>query len=91
MLGSMVGNSVWVKAGEGVSVMGFVVEEGKNVPVGVQGIGWKGVGVGDALGAAVTYTNGRTGWACAETRFPHPVRRILARSRSRIRFLINYG
>lgn len=47
------------------------------MPVGVQGIGWKGVGVGDAFGAAVTKTNGRVGEGAA---FPHPASSNPARS-----------
>jgi hypothetical protein len=38
--------------------------------VGVQGTGWKGVGVGDAFGAGVTKTKGSAGWVGAV--FPHP-------------------
>jgi hypothetical protein len=85
MFGSMVGIPVWV--GTGVSVAGLGVSDGKNVPVGVQGNGWKGVRVGDAFGAAVTKTKGR-GCACAVV--PHPVSRMPARRRIWRRFIIYY-
>ena len=42
----------------------------------VQGMGWKGVGVGEAFGAAVTNSNGRDPWAGALP--PHPARSIAA-------------
>ena len=53
------------------------------VPVGVQRIGWKGVGVGEAFGAAVTRVKGRGGWTLegASARGLHPARRQTARSR----------
>jgi hypothetical protein len=55
MFGSMVGSDVGVAAGGvAVAVAGLNVGVGRNVPVGVQGTGWKGVGVADAFGAAVT-------------------------------------
>ena len=61
----MVGGSVGVPAsGEAVKAAGSTVppgddiDVGKNVPVGVQGIGWKGVIVAVAFGAAVTKTKG---------------------------------
>jgi hypothetical protein len=86
MFGSMVGSSVAV-AGMGVAVAGPSVGVGKNVPVGVQGIGWKGVGVADAFGAAVTYTNG-SGCAWAAIILLHPVRMKLANKTIRASFLI---
>jgi hypothetical protein len=59
MFMSMVGSSVGVPAsGDAVKLAGSIVGVGGNVPVGVQGIGWKGVGVADAFGAAVTKTKG---------------------------------
>ena len=59
------------------------------MPVGVHGMGWKGVGVGDAFGAAVTNTNGKTG--CAGAKLPHPASSIPARSTTRkVRFM-RYG
>jgi hypothetical protein len=61
------------------------------VPVGVQGIGWKGVGVGEAFGAAVTRTNGSA--ACpldgAGARAPHPARSNPARTMMWKDFLID--
>ena len=57
-------------------------------PVGVQGIGWKGVGVGEAFGAAVTRTNGRAEAAGAAV--PHPASRNPARKMTWINFLIRY-
>src|SRR5262245_61461221 len=83
IFGSMVGNSVCVGAGLGVSVTGLNVGEGKNVPVGVQGTGWKGDGVAEAFGAAVTNVKG-SGCAWAETKFPHPASSKLARSTIRV-------
>ena len=52
------------------------------MPVGVQGMGWKGVGVGEALGAEVTIAKGSEG--DADALLPHPaskraVRMILQR------------
>ena len=47
-------------------------------PVGVQGIGWNGVGVGEALGAAVTRTKGRAEEAGATV--PHPAKSNPARN-----------
>ena len=44
--GSVEGSASWV-----------VMDE----PVSVEGIGWKGVGVGEAFGATVTRTKGRVG------------------------------
>lgn len=48
------------------------------MPVGVHGTGWKGVIVGDALGAAVTNTKGRDDCAGAGARVPHPASRNAA-------------
>ena len=42
----------------------------------VQGIGWKGVGVGEGFGATVTNTNGRSG--CADAFVLHPASRNAA-------------
>jgi hypothetical protein len=73
MFGSMVGMGVSV--GRGTVTVGVAVSPiGSAVPVGVHGRGWKGVGVGEAFGAAVTRTNGRTAWALAGlgARAPHP-------------------
>lgn len=42
------------------------------MPVGVQGIGWNGVGVGDALGGTVTRAKGRDGCALAEAGMLQP-------------------
>jgi len=39
------------------------------VPVGVHGMGWKGVEVGEAFGATVTNSNGGI---CAGALSPHP-------------------
>ena len=92
MFGSMVGSAVWLKAG-GVDVT--VIESasgcGRSVPVGVQGIGWKGVGVGDAFGAEVTRTNGSAGDAGTGASVPHPTSKILARSNTCKSFFICYS
>src|SRR5512145_2720784 len=57
-LGSIVGTGVSVGAGR-VSVGVAGSRTGCDwALLGVQGIGWKGVGVGEAFGAAVTRTNG---------------------------------
>src|SRR6266496_5006884 len=79
MFGSIVGCWVGV-AGAMVTVSAAesIVGCGAGEPVGVQGIGWKGVGVSVAFGAEVTKTNGRVVWAGA--RVPHPTSNILARS-----------
>ena len=63
------------------------------VPVGVQGIGWNGVGVGEAFGAAVTRVKGRAGWTLegASARGLHPARRQTARSRTEKSRLMTYG
>ena len=57
--GSIVGAGVSVGGGT-VTVGVDVSTVGWRVPVGVQGIGWKGVGVGEAFGAAVTSAKGKT-------------------------------
>lgn len=89
MFGSTVGSGVWVgTGGVGVSLTGSGTGVGRKTPVGVQGTGWKGVGVGDAFGTAVTNTNGRAGCAWAGIRGPQPARIILARIVIRTRFLI---
>ena len=59
------------------------------MPVGVHGMGWKGVGVGDAFGAAVTNTNGKAG--CAGAKLPHPASSIPARSMTRKVLFMRYG
>ena len=71
--GSMVGIWVGVAAG-GVPVTeaGSKIGWERSVPVGVQGTGWKGVGVGEAFGATVTRANGRDGCPLAVTLLPHP-------------------
>lgn len=57
--GSMVGSSVGVAAsGVAVRAAGSTVGVGGSVPVGVHGIGWNGVIVAVAFGAAVTNTKG---------------------------------
>ena len=61
------------------------------MPVGVQATGWNGVGVGDALGAAVTRINGNAGCFGTGARVPHPTSRILARSMMWKNFRICYG
>jgi hypothetical protein len=60
-----------------------MVGEGGSVAVGLNGIGWNGVEVGEAFGAAVTSTNGSSGgwFAAADAKLPHPESRIPARSR----------
>ena len=88
MFGSIVGIGVSVGAGR-VAVGVTVSTTGGNVPVGVQGIGWKGVGVGEALGAAVTNVNGRADEVGAYV--PHPARRDPARSVKVKNFFIRYG
>jgi hypothetical protein len=82
--GSMVETGVSVGGGTvGVAVEGSIVGEAAMVAVGVKGIGWNGVGVGEAFGAAVTSTNGSAaGWfGAAEAKVPQPERSIPARSR----------
>ena len=60
IFGSMVGGAVGVSAsGVALRAAASIVGVGGSVPVGVQGIGWKGVGVAEAFGAAVTNTKGR--------------------------------
>jgi hypothetical protein len=79
MFGSMVGTTVSVEAGRvAVRVAGSTVGAGWNVPVGVQGIGWKGVAVGEAFGAAVTNVKGRVDEVGAYV--PHPASSNPARS-----------
>ena len=46
------------------------------MPVGVQGMGWKGVAVGEAFGALVTSSKGRAG--CADALSPHPASKSAA-------------
>ena len=55
------------------------------MPVGVQGMGWKGVGVWEAFGAAVTNAKGRDG--CAGAAVPHPASRMVAMMIQRIDFI----
>jgi hypothetical protein len=84
MFGSMVGMGVSVGGGTvGVAVEGSIVGEETRVAVGLKGSGWKGVGVGEAFGAAVTSTNGRSAcWlAAADAKLPHPESRSPASSR----------
>ncbi len=60
--GSMVGASVWAMesaGGEDACEEESTVSGGRGEPIGVQGMGWKGVGVGEAFGADVTITNGK--------------------------------
>lgn len=54
-------------------------------------MGWKGVGVAEALGAEVTKMNGRAG--CVETGagFAHPTSNRLAMSITRNDFLMDYS
>lgn len=61
--GSMVGISVCAMAGAGGVALAVwddesVISGERGEPTGVQGMGWKGVGVGDAFGAEVTITKG---------------------------------
>jgi hypothetical protein len=94
MFGSMVGSAVWVRAGRvDVAVTESVSGCGKSVPVGVQGLGWKGVGVGEAFSAEVTNTNGSAGCADAGAgaSVPHPTSKTLARSITCKSFFICYG
>ena len=75
--GSMVGAGVRVAAGrvavdEAESIIGCE----RSVPVGVQGIGWKGVAVGEAFGATVTNSKGR--FESADASVPHPASRSAA-------------
>jgi hypothetical protein len=66
-----------------VGVKGSTVGEGGRVAVALGCIGWKGVGVGEAFGAAVTRTKGRSGCrlAAAEAKLPHPESSIPIRTR----------
>jgi hypothetical protein len=81
--GSTVGISVCTEAGAGgvdVEETGSITGAARGVPVGVQGMGWKGVGVGEAFGLDVTITKG--GGACppeADALLPHPASRKAAR------------
>jgi hypothetical protein len=82
--GSAVGGRVAVAGSEvAVGKAGSSVGVGGSVPVGVQGMGWKGVGVGVAFGATVTSANG---WE-AGTLVPHPDRRSAARMIQRRGFM----
>jgi hypothetical protein len=81
MFGSMVGTGVSV--GGGTVTVGVAVSTGiPTVAVGVHGIGWNGVGVGEAFGAAVTSAKGRVGCGLvdADAKVPHPASRTPARS-----------
>jgi len=87
----MVGSGVSV--GGGTVTVGVAVSSiGPMVPVGVHGMGWKAVGVGEAFGAAVTNANGKA--CCAlgtvDAKAPHPARRYPARRVILISFLIRY-
>src|SRR5688572_12824386 len=62
-----------------------------SVPVGVQGMGWKGVAVGEAFGAGVTNTNGRAGCTFAGARVPHPTSSSPARRITWERRFMCYG
>ena len=89
--GSIVGTSVWVSAG-GVEVREAESATGgaRSVPVGVQGIGWKGVGVGEAFGADVTRAKGK---ACCSmgALLPHPASSKAAMIESRQKSFIAKG
>ena len=52
---------------------------GRGEPVGVQGMGWKGVGVGDAFGADVTIANGKDFDGLTGALLPHPASMSAAR------------
>lgn len=67
----MVGVVVW----ENESAIGGKRGE----PVGVQGMGWKGVGVGEAFGADVTIAKGKTCDCSAGALLPHPASKRAAR------------
>jgi len=80
--GSGVGVSVWMieradeeDDWEDESITGA----GRGEPVGVQGIGRKGVGVGDAFGADVTIAKGKACDGCADALLPHPASNRAAR------------
>jgi len=89
MFTSNVGIAVWVAAGRvGDSITKSVIGWERGEPVGVQEIGWKGVGVAVAFGADVTKTNGRPGCAWAEASVPHPASKTLMRSITGKSFLI---
>ena len=80
-----------MRAGTGVSVARPAIGKGLKLPVGVQGTGWKGVGVAVAFGAAVTKTKGRGGCAWADVILPQPESRMLTSNMIRIKFLIYSG
>ena len=63
-----------------------MVGVGGSVPVGVQGMGWKGVGVGDAFGAAVTKAKGRD--CCTGAAVPHPASKSAVRMIQRKGFIV---
>ena len=65
-----------------------MVDVGGSVPVGVQGMGWKGVGVGEAFGATVTSAKGRAG--CAGAAVPHPASRMVAMMIQRMDFMVKW-
>ena len=80
--GSGVGVSVWTieradedDDWEDESITG--AERGE--PVGVQGMGWKGVRVGDAFGADVTIANGNVCDCCVGALLTHPASNRAAR------------
>ena len=88
--GSIVGTSVCVSAG-GVDVVDdeSATSGERSVPVGVQGMGWKGVGVGEAFGAEVTMTKGSEGDAGAL--LPHPASKRAARMMlQRMEFMVKW-
>lgn len=64
---------------------GSIVDVGRSVPVGVQGMGWKGVGVGEAFGATVTRENGTDCGVGAAV--PHPASRTATRMIQRVSFI----
>jgi len=87
----MVGSSVAVPAAAvTVRVAGSIVDVGGSVPVGVQGIGWKGVIVAVAFGAAVTKTKGSEDCTGAGASDPHPASSIPARNMSCTILFIRY-
>lgn len=92
MFGSMIGSSVGVPAAAvAVSVAGSMVGVGGIVPVGVQGIGWKGVIVAVAFGAAVTRTKGSDDCTGAGAKLPHPASNSPARKSICSIFFIRQG
>ena len=73
----MVGAGVRVgPGGVAVAVEESVTGLERSVPVGVQGMGWKGVTVGDAFGATVT--NSKDRFESADAFVPHPASRNAA-------------